>query len=683
MQTVHDTTLEGVRPFFGSSNDTRGEYFTTYNYIGSEFGVGVTNNLSDNLLIESEPVFQLLLAKNYKNNEASTDFYIHEDMIDLIINTACFHKMIDSDAKLGIDESKPYVKYLLNTVYTGWNNLSSDVRKFYSTFLHLLVKTPTGWVTPPAGDVSVTARLNPEEIRLNMAKVKKDVKNSGILFAETLPKITNIVKGVKITYEGIVYHTDFVPNVDNSDILKKIYNNVYTTNSLEKCFPSIWMSDHEFKFIDTDLRPFSLDFAKLTKSILTSRTQHGNVSAKQSKASEAAKNKDNFDDIFTSLTTGVTFKRKDGNLYRIDGEEETLLDDAQFEKDVNESCYGTKLTSDCDVVFRCLLTGEPKNLSRCLGKLKNQDMFKVAQREVEKMNPKVALQLLKTFGFNVRKEVPTGLVLPPSFEEWVQNILPRSVDEETRKTIIGNQQLMNYLKGVVSLIRNNPDIIDKGNQKGPMTPSQYAQRAGLNTFIQPKTVGDRATLSASILEQGVLLSHPSINTFPLGGLFNNVSNIGMMGTQPFMLQGGGVKPQCVNASMLTDMFTVTFSEMERNGKILVEADKKRITESIKRIERLEEQLIKILEDLKLFSKLNTSFNIGRYPVGEEEVSLNEVVGASSAASITGEAVNNLKNCASQNITEQSRLMYDLISKINHSLVGTLVGNDKNSLLDRV
>ena len=677
MQVVHDTTLQGVRPFFGCNSEIRGEYFTHLNYNGSEFGVAI--NQGNVPLIESQPVFQLLLSKNYTNNAQGEDFHLHQDMVDLITNAAAFHRLVDAEAKGGNANAAPFVNYLYNSVYKGWGNLSSDVRKFYQTFLHVLVKLPenAGWGQP--ADVAIAAQLPATDVRLNLTKVNKDRPDSGILFAETLPKLTPAVKGFKFTSGGDVQKVD-LPGGAPEDLLKQIYNSVYANSAV-----IVNGTNHgNVAYINCDItKPaFHLDSVKFSKSVLQAHAT--GVSAKQANAAKAAAlNKDNFDDIFTSLTTGVTFVKDGNDLFRVDGDAKTRvkLDEAQLEVDVNESCHGTKITGDCDVVFKCLLSGSPKNLSRCLGKLQDQNMFKVAEREVEKMNPAVAKQLLQTFGFNLRKEMPTGLTLPPSFDEWVQNILPKSVDENTRTTILGNQQLMNYLKGVVSLIRNNPVLIDS-NAAGSAGVSPYATKAGLQTFIQPKTLGDKAALTASILEQGVLLSRPAINTLPftagLGNIGMNMGMIGMLG-----MTGGGSKPECVNANMLKNMFDVTYSEMERNGKVLVDADKKRIEDSIKRVGHLEEQLIKILEDLKLFSKLNTTFNIGRNPIGVEEVALTEVVGASNAATITGEAVNNLKNCASQNITEQSRLMSDLILQIQRSLVGTLMGNERNPLLERV
>jgi len=678
-QVVHETTLQGVRPFFGCNSEVRGEYFTHLNYLGSEFSVAINNGNAP--MIKSQPVFQLLLCQNYTGCPAGQELYIHDNMVDLIANTAAFHRIIDTEAKSGSAQSGPFVKYLFDAVYKQWNSLSSDVRKFYATHLHVLNKNSvTGqWDIPQ--DVAAAANFSAGDVRLNLTKVNKNDKNSGILFAETLPKLpSDVVRGFRFTPDGQT--TVAVPFTSGScpeDLLKQIYNSVYTTGVVTVNGTNFG----KYTYVNCDkVQPaFELDNIKFSKNVILAHAQ--GASAKQmSAAAAAATNKDNFDDIFTSLTTGVTFKRDGKDLVRInDDNSTTKMNQEQLDIDLKDGCHGTKISGDCNVVFQCLMNGNPQNLSRCLGKLKDQNMFKVAEKEVQLMNPEIATQLLKTFGFTPRKELSSGLVLPPSFDEWRKNILPNSVDTETQAAIVDNAQLMNYLKGLVNLIRNNPAILN--SNMGNDNLSQYAERAGIKKFVQPKLAGERAQAVASILEQGVLLSRPTVNMMPLAGLFNNIGmNMNMMNSQ-FMLQGGGAKPNCPNANMLKNMFDVTYSEMERNGKVLVDADKKRIDDSIKRVGHLEEQLVRILEDLKLFTKLNTVFGIGKESIGVEEVGLSDVVGASQASSVTGEALGNLKNCASQNITEQSKLMNDLVFQIQKSLVGTLMGAEKNPLLERV
>jgi hypothetical protein len=167
------------------------------------------------------------------------------------------------------------------------------------------------------------------------------------------------------------------------------------------------------------------------------------------------------------------------------------------------------------------------------------------------------------------------------------------------------------------------------------------------------------------------MSQPSLNQiFPVGGMLNNVLlNRGMFNPSVQLIGGGSSDQTCVNANLLNDMFSVTYAEMERNGKVLVEEDKEKINAAIQKVANLEKQLIRILEDFKLFSKLNSALSVGG-TVSVDPVTLKEVV-ASAENQVSTEAMNNLSSCASQNIGEQSQLMSDLVFKVQRSLVELL------------
>jgi hypothetical protein len=228
-QVVHETTLQGVRPFFGCNDDIRGEFFTHLNYLGSEFSVAINNGNVP--MIDSQPVLQLLLCQNYTNCGANEELFLHEDMVDLVANTAAFHKIIDADAKVGTANSSAFVKYLFDAVYKQWDALSSDVRKFYATHLHVLIKNSvTGqWGQPT--DVATAANFSAGDVRLNLTKVNKADAGSGILFAETLPKLTQLVKGFRVTVGGAVKSVP-CPGGCPEDLLKQVYNSVYSSGNV-------------------------------------------------------------------------------------------------------------------------------------------------------------------------------------------------------------------------------------------------------------------------------------------------------------------------------------------------------------------------------------------------------------------------------------------------------------------
>jgi hypothetical protein len=141
----------------------------------------------------------------------------------------------------------------------------------------------------------------------------------------------------------------------------------------------------------------------------------------------------------------------------------------------------------------------------------------------------------------------------------------------------------------------------------------------------------------------------------------------------FGQRGGGINPACVNSKALEQMFKVTYSEMERNGKQLVESDKNRIADAVKKVAELEEKLMKIVRDLKVFNKLNAALSVKQGPIGIEDITLSEIH-TSNQNPVTSEAVNNLTNCASQNISELNKLIGVIMSRIQRPLVSEVIGN---------
>ena len=692
---VPETTLHDVRHFFGTSKDVRGEYFTHLNYEGSEFSKAL-NNSSNVDSIETHPIFQLLLSQNYRNADESTNYYIHEDIIDLIVNTAIFHQLVDTeDSKTNGIMPGTWPYYLLQTVYAQWENLTDDVRKFYSTHLHLLVKTPFGWSKPTDSGVIAAAALNtPQNVRLNLTKVDPNNSSSDILFATTLPLIPASVRGFRATDADNNLVTVNIPaNVDRTYLLRNIYKSTYDTpfdasNNAFQAFENNTGFNINAIFRNLDTSPeFNLNPNTFVKNCILAHASSPSVSSKGASAATAASaNPDNFDDIYTSLTSGVSYGRDEtGALFRVDTDGKTKIPvtDDQLVASLNEPGCGTGVKGvDCRNVSECILSGSPDKLARCL-KLQDKDMFVVGQKEVEKMHPKVALQLLKTFGFNPRKEIPSGLVLPPSFDEWIKKVLPKAVNQKTYTDITNNRPLMEYLKGVVSIVRSNPAILDQNKSSSSGDCSDYARKAGIKRFVAPVKLGDRASLNMSILEQGILTSTPRISGLPLTGLLGNV---GRWNNMPVLLgsgvqKGGANSIEYTNAKALKNMFDVLYAEMARNGHELVGADKGRITNMVKKVSHLEEQLFRIMEDLKLFNKLKGTLSIGHGPVGVEEVSLTEVVNAKSTAALMGNTVDNLMNSASVNINEQSQIMHDSIFKIQRALLDVLL-KGSSDLIER-
>ena len=670
--TTQTASLALLRPFFGTTRDQRGETFTHLNYNGSAYGVALNPTGTDVNAILSQPVYQLLLSDNYKNHNSANDNYIHESLIDLIVNTAQFHRLVDTGAAANGITGNEHAQFLINFIYKFWPQLTQEVRSFYMTHLQILVKNGATWKKPLVENgIEIAADLDPSNIRLNLTKVNPADSNSAILFASTLPRIPANIVGIKFT--GIdatgketVFAQPFTGTTASPTLLEEIYTTVYKTGTMTVAGTAYPVPPFE-SFDDNAYPNFDLNVNTFLKNTISAGSAPAVAAAPKAVSPREA----SFDDIYESMVTGVTYVRDDsGKLFKHENGKKIEYNEAEALANA-ETCYGTGVKdADCLTVFNCLLSGNPSSLARCLGKFANQDMFKVGQSEVEQMPPSVAVQLLKTFGFKPRKELPSMNILPPTFDEWSKNILPNQVTPATAEAIKNNKPLMEYLKGVVSFVRSNPSIIS-GNKGERREVSDYSRHANISVFRQPSSGPARSTLNASILDLGVLSSTPSINSLPLAALLGNVDARSMM-MLPGMQMGGGVNPACVNARALSQMFKVTYSEMERNGKQLVDSDKNRINDAVNKVAQLEEKLMKIVRDLKTFNKLHSALSVKQGPIGIEDITLAEIHN-SNQNSVTGEAVNNLTNCASQNITELNKLIGDLIGRVQRPLVSEVLG----------
>jgi len=663
--------LFAVRSFFGGQGAGVAEAFCHLNYDGTEFSAGPGD-------ITNRPILQFLLANNYTVNPVENT--VHEDVIDMIVKAAQYHALIDPKGNHGPASANGEAAQFLSTVFTGWDRISSDSRKFYQTHLHILVpsvRNPGQWDTLPlAGQSNIAAIAGNLNVRLNLTKSQPDQAGSAILFATTLPKLPASVTSFRITTGAGVQTVAFAPGgVEN---LQDLYTKVYEGNPIGAAIP-----------------PFTspTSTARLNVPVFIQNCMKNATAAKA--AARPVIGDSPFEDLFVNLVSNVKYVRENGILYRVDGDKKTAMNEsdlsAELAKD-NKTCLTTGVgkagTGDCMEVFNCLLSGNPANLSRCLARLQNQDMFKVAKSDVEKMNPHIALRLLKTFELTPRKET-SGLVLPPAFDEWLNNILPRKVNSDTLNAIKGNTQLLNYIKGVVSLVRSNPAIIN-ANGSVATEVSDYAKKIGLTVFVQPQYQTSRSVVP-SILEQGILMSRQSAPSLPLtlqlGNPFNNNNNplanaLNMCNHLPNvfnnMVGGSMSKPfdaVCVNANNLKTVFQTTYAEMERNGMQLADDDKATIDETIARVAKLETQLVRVLEELKIYNKLNSALSVPRGSVGIETVTLKDVVNRSEPT--TANQLASLTQSASQNLDQQNSYINDLIFKVQRSLLDLLInGNSK-------
>lgn len=691
------SSFDDILPFFDDNGAARD--LVALNYIGCFFEKAIS--IDD---IDYEPMLQAMLVKNYEtktlpNGATMEDDGIHYEITDLIRDTATFHAEIDAH---GTNAASPAGEKLRSQAFGNFGNFSDDVRKFYVAFLN---------VVKDGQQIDFNTAItssDPSHIRINLKKAVEDEKyKNNILFGETLPPVPESVSKIYFS-DGSVWNKSTAGNSWDR-ALKQLYNDTYLAASQSYLGSRVSnRAGNGFGFNvrnslkggarrqpNSHLNLYFKAFVKNCIMVHAKKTNRPRVKSGKSYDHD-------FDDLYVNLENGIKYVRivdqadpnKEEKLYRInpDGSRVDVGSNDQLDKDLAKNCgVGYDDKQACRMIHKCLLSGNKRNLTECLKFYETKDMFQQAQREVATMNPKIALLLLETFGFTPKKDTKTGFILPPTFEDWSLNILPRTkLPEETISQIKSNYQLMQYLRSVVNIIRANPSILNP-NPK----PSKYSKcGAELQIFYEPSMLKDcdMKNMSNHVLQQSILLSRPLIPVLPmpLGMNFGNVSNQIQMPpvfNGAYRMSGGGSSKydaDCVNACALENTFKFTLDEMERNGKMLVDEDKDRIFAVIDKVARREKQLLQLLDDIRLFTTLN---KVNPQSSQVSDITLDEIAYTSRNAreagdnNITQMALNNLNQSTTQTINDIAKYAFELL-KVQQPLADIMAGRS-STFISRV
>jgi hypothetical protein len=333
------------------------------------------------------------------------------------------------------------------------------------------------------------------------------------------------------------------------------------------------------------------------------------------------------------------------------------MDEARYEADVAENCAGTFI-KNCDIIYECLLAGDAEALSHCLGKHSLQNMYAVAKSEVAKMNPKVMAKVLSTFDIRTNRfgKVEEYIEWRGSLESRLTQKLGAERGGKTASTILGNKKLLEYLRNIMEIIRSNPVLT---NDKG-VTLSDLPVKTDdkIRYFIKPTNINRAAALSTQL---GTLVNQ--LNVLPTNFLSNlrmplNLANVGFGMANPYGLMGGQRGGSCVEDSVATmeAIYKQILEEMKRNGKDLVDDDKKRIENAIDQIKKNNSQLASALNDLKGFMKLNSALTAGL-----TNVSLSEIKGSSNVD--LANQIKTFESSINNTASSQINLMTALIDQV--------------------
>jgi len=325
-------------------------------------------------------------------------------------------------------------------------------------------------------------------------------------------------------------------------------------------------------------------------------------------------------------------------------------------------------------IYTCILKGDPRELARCLGAVSRSDIYDKARREVAQMHPRVLGKLLKTFAFQVNRDGT-----PEEFLVWRANLAKRLTanmgnqqkGEATATAILGNSKLVEYLKSVVSLYRNNPAL--HGNADEPLsdlprkTSGLGSSSKGLNYFVSPNVNRAEAmSRTLNMMAQQLNIMPTGLSQFgPALGVGMNFGHPGMV-MPGMVMQHGGSHCEDPVAKEMRNMYGMIVSELNNRGKDLVEEDKKRIEKALSQIEENNKQVCKALNDLRAFYNLVNvdSALTANLP---STVSLSDIEGASRIPNLRS-SVANLESCVNRTSRDQVSLLSALVEQVYRPMI---------------
>ena len=452
--------------------------------------------------------------------------------------------------------------------------------------------------------------------------------------------------------------------------MRELYNDVYNGKSKVAGLPA------NFGAVASNVNDFDIDDVLVVK--------HFVQAAKQVAATPASKQNLSFDDLFVEdMVSRIVYQRdSDGRLYRIVNGTKTYYDS---DVSVNAtSCAGTQLNqgalgSDGCVKFvrDCLVSGERGSLDQCLANLSNVNLFTVAQKELENVDPEIAIRILKTFGFNkVSRQNSSEPVRVQSFQSW-ENTVAKDLSPNVRSSIIGNKKLCDYLKGVVSFVNSNPAILNPGMRNDQQQDAtvvvndDYLKALGKNgVWKNPRPNTAQSKLfDSEMLMRGALshVSTPGMLTNP----FTNVTYSQGMVTSPFgNLRGGSNSHEQsliekVNArepNVLFALHASVLSDLERSGKKLNELDSDRLNNGMEEFNKIKERMAELFVMLRTLTDLANFFKSSGCVARDNEynISLEQLRSRSDTLMFLKKNIGDLQQCIGDNASQQNSKCKELI-----------------------
>jgi len=625
-------------------------------------------------------------------------------------------------------------KEFFDRVYSMWNDMDADIRKFYMDNVAIFAKSSSRGLYDSANDMARQQHLAMDWIRLTDAEVNnlfngnrklsdadlvnlrvnlmKDSRSGykNVLFGANLPDVSS---GSNVWYtqaNGALAHVQQPP----ASFLRDLYNVIYSSAAPSS---NVTVAGLQLTNLETNLsrRPrgqFNLDFGKFTAAAIKREDDMMMEEQVQKVSPPVSAELDYpfltaYDMVYGKLWN---FDMQKGQYYRVDESgKKVYYDDAA--KGDTKTCYATYLSrgndAGCLRVIQCIADGNSKSLNRCLDVIGDGNLWDVAAEDVQKVGPDVVKLVLRKFGVKGYEDTDSNGVkykVPMSFEEWKSQVVA-GFNDDVKKTILGNPKLLTYLKGLIGVCRSNPNVLNKTNLSiiAKDTTPEYIRNLNMRKYKIPSvSKKSQYEFFAESLRNAIqphVVTQDMFNPITSGSLSNTMFFNPMTTMVPNMM-GGNYYAAAITPSLITR--GTSYDAMDRQGKILKSGsasmfssllgtisnaftdiglqlhpdDEAKLKAVIKKMETYENQLARMCSILINIVRIARFYGIGLENVDKDHPRVMKLGDLNSIDDIRdfvrGYAKDLTKSMVS-NMTIQQAAAYELMNKVGPRLLDDCTG----------
>lgn len=621
----------------------------------------------------------------------------------------------------------PEAKNFFDQVYKSWPSMSSDLKLFYGQNISIFAKVGSSSLYDISNDQYRQqhmkmdwVRLTPRELDALFAKPSFSpaeyanlrvnlMKNpasgySEILFGSNLPDIPT---GANVWYtksNGAFGHVQTPP----VDFLRRLYSSVYgadvsATGDIHVRYtnPTIvfTLSNVEGNYVNRSKNPFDLDIGKFVNAAIQREDAAMTSSIAPAPVSGDLSSYPFMNAYDMAYGKLWSFDAQKGQYFRTDENNRRVYYDEGIKGDTS-TCYATYLakgdSAGCIRVIQCLADGNSKSLNRCLEVIGDGDLWTVASDDVTKVSPDMVKLVLRKFGvkgYDMRDSNGVSYRIPMSYEEWKHKIVP-TFDKDVADTILNNSKLNTYLRGLISVCRSNPSIINKNNPTivaRDNTPD-YFKNLNMRQYrvIDPQGKTKFETFAEMLRNatEPPIVSQNLFNPF-IGGYGSNMMFFNPHTNQLPAMMGGGFYAATVpslitsgtsmddlnkqsnilktgSSSMFTSLLTNIKNAFNDVGLQLHPEDIQRIVNTVTKLNEYEEQLARLCTILINIVKLARFYGVSLENVDRDNqrtVKLSDIQSGEDIRDFVRGHVRQLTSNMVTNMSVQQASAYELMSKI--------------------